>query len=326
MFQAHQDIEGLFAVGCPAVIHTNPGESDEKRYSTVVRGWYQGSYVLLDKPITEETGAPFGKSRRCLVRFLSEGKACGFPCTLLKSGDAASPYLRVSWPRKIESVGIRKHERVEVRVPCSITYQDHDELEGETVDVSGGGCGIWIQSRIAPDTAIQLSFHLPDGSAVLGAKATVCSARAGGKGYFLGCSFEEDEEARKICDFFVMTTRQRMRGEQSQKRALLLESEDVRSDSTRQRLEKKGYQVITASCLADAFYSLRMAPPECFWLGAEQGELPVVEICRILRATRGFEALSIYVIGGHDAGLMEELKQLDVVYVASIEVMDRVLV
>lgn len=325
MFQDQGDIEGLFRVGCPAVIHTNPGERDEKRYSTVVRGWYQGSYVLLDKPITEETSAPFAKSQRCLVRFLSEGKACGFPCTLLKSGEAASPYLRVSWPRKIECVGIRKHERVEIHVPCKITSQDHDGLEGQTVDVSGGGCGVWTKARIAPETPLQLSFHLPDGSAVVGARATVCSARAAGKGFFLGCKFEEEEEARTTCDFFVTTTLERMRGETDEKRAVLLESEDVRSDSTREKLEAKGYRVITASCIVDAFFSLRMASPDCFWLGAEQGELSALDICRLVRATRGFESLPIYVIGGHDTELMSGLKKMDVVYVASIEVMDNVL-
>jgi hypothetical protein len=68
-----------------------------------------------------------------------------------------------------------------------------------------------------------------------------------------------------------------------------------------------------------------MASPDCLWLGGQQGELSVLDICRIVRRTRGFESLAIYVIGGYDADLVDELKKLDVVYVSSIEVMDRVL-
>jgi c-di-GMP-binding flagellar brake protein YcgR len=201
MLQNHGDIEGLFTVGCPAVIHTNPGDRDEKRYPTVVRGWYEGNYVLLDRPLSQEGAVPLTKSQRCLLRFLSEGKACGFPCTLLKTGDTVLPYLRVSWPRKIECVDIRKHERVEVRVPCTISRPDHDAVDGQTVDVSAGGCGIWTETRIAPDTHIQVSFTLPDASVVSNARVTVCSARAVGKGFLLGCRFDEDEEARTTCDF-----------------------------------------------------------------------------------------------------------------------------
>jgi c-di-GMP-binding flagellar brake protein YcgR len=326
MLQDHGDLQDLFTVGSPAVIHTNPGESDEKRFPTIIRGWYMGNYVLLDRPITDETGSAFTKSQRGLVRFVSEGRACGFPCTLLKCGDQASPYLRVSWPRKIECVGIRKHERVEIRVPCKIEQEDQPEIEGETVDLSAGGCGIWSETRISPDTPVRISFSLPDASSVTGAKAVVRSSRPTGKGFFLGCMFDEEEPARTACDFFVTTTVERMRGGENRKRALLLESEDVRAESTRAKLEEKGYHVITVTCVVDAFFSLRMAFPNCFWIGAEQGELPALDICRILRQTNGFQTLPIYVIGANDTGLADELKQMDVVYVSSIDVMDRVLV
>ena len=326
MFQDHGQMQELFTVGSPAVIHTNPGEGDEKRYPTVIRGWYQGNYVLLDRPLTDETGTAFTKSQRGLVRFVSEGRACGFPCTLLKCGDQTSPYLRVSWPRKIECVGIRKHERVELRVPCKIVRENQADIQGETIDLSGGGCGVWVETRIAADTPIRLSFSLPDASTISGAAAIVRSSRPVGNGFLLGCMFEEDEPARTACDFFVTTTVERMRGGEHQKRALLLESEDVRADGTQAKLEEKGYRVITVSCIVDAFFSLRMAFPTCFWIGAEQAELPAMDICRILRQTNGFQALPIYVIGGNDGGQADELKQLDVVYVSSIEVMDRILV
>lgn len=326
MYQERGDLESLFSVGCPAVIHTSPGDRDEKRFPTAVRGWFEGNYVLLDRPIVDETVAPFAKSQRCLVRFLSEGKACGFPCTLLKNGDNVSPYLRVSWPRKIECVGIRKHERVEIRVPCKIRRENQHDLEGETIDLSAGGCGIWTETRIAPDTLVRLSFSLPDASTISEARARLRSVRAVGRGFLIGCMFEEDEEARTACDFFVSTTVERMRGGKHQRRALLLESEDVRADGTRAKLEQKGYRVITVSCIVDAFFSLRMAFPSCFWIGAEQPEMPALDICRILRETKGFDSLPVYVIGSNDTGLGDELKALGVVYVSSIDLMDRILV
>ncbi len=324
MLQDQGKTEELFSVGSPAVIHINPGERDERRYSTVVRGWLLNSYVLLDRPLAEDDDTDFSKPQRCLVRFVSEGKACGFPSALLK-GNSASPYLRVSWPRKIECIGIRKHERVEVQVPCVIAREEHSDVKGEVMDLSAGGCGVWVEDRIAPDTPVKLSFDLPDASRVSDAHACVRSVRPCGKGFLLGCMFDQEEEARTVCDFFVSATIERMRGGGLQKRALLLESQDVRSDGTRMKLEEKGYRVITVTGVLDAFFSLRMASPNCFWIGAEQAELSAFDICRIIRETKGFEKLPIFVIGGSDMGLAEELKEVDAVYVASIEIVDKVL-
>ena len=69
-----------------------------------------------------------------------------------------------------------------------------------------------------------------------------------------------------------------------------------------------------------------MAFPSCFWIGAEQPERPALDICRILRETKGFDSLPVYVIGSNDTGLGDELKALGVVYVSSIDLMDRILV
>lgn len=319
------DIEGVFAVGSPAVVHTNPGERDENRYPTIVRGWHAGNYVLLDRPLTEEAAALSGKSQRCLLRFVSEGRACGFPCTLLKNADNASPYLRVSWPRKIECVDIRKHQRVEIRVPCKIVRADQPDLEGETVDLSAGGCGIWTETRLGPNTMVRLSFSLPDGSTISEARATVRSVRAIDNGFLMGCMFDEEEEACAACDFFVTTTVERTRGCKNQKRALLLESENGRAETACAKLQSKGYRVIRVTCLVDAFFSLRMAFPACLWVGAEQDEMPATEICRILRETNGLASLPIYVVGGTNPAMAEDLKRLNVVYVSSMEAVDRLL-
>jgi hypothetical protein len=242
----------------------------------------------------------------------------------MKAPEQNQPYIRVSWPRKIESVGIRKHERVDLFAPCVIARDGEPDLEAHIVDLSAGGCGVKANARIAPQTPARISFNLPDGSAVTEAKATVRSAKAIGQDFLLGLMFDEEEEARITCDFFVTTTMERVRGGGETKRALLLESEDVRSDGTRAKLEEKGYRVVTVTCIVDAFFSLRMAKPSCFWIGAEQAELPAVEICRILRKTNGFSTLPLYVIGGDESNL-EDFKQLDVVYASSIAIMDKLL-
>ncbi|HPJ98021.1 MAG TPA: PilZ domain-containing protein [Candidatus Hydrogenedentes bacterium] len=317
--------EAVFSVGSPAVVHTNPGECDEKRYPTRVRGWHAGNYVLLDRPMTEDAAELSAKSQRCLLRFVSEGRACGFPCTIFKNSDAAIPYLRVSWPRKLECVDIRKHQRAQIRVPCKIARVDQPDLAGETTDLSQGGCGIWTDTRLALNTAVQLSFGLPDGSTISGARATVRNVRTIDNGFLLGCMFDEDEPACAVCDFFVTTTIERTRGCKNQKRALLLEGENDRAEVVRAKLQGKGYHVIRVSCLVDAFFSLRMAFPSCLWVGAEQAEIPVAEICRILRETNGLASLPIYVVGTVSDAIAEDLKRLDVACASSPDVMDRLL-
>ncbi|HPX42626.1 MAG TPA: hypothetical protein PLF51_19475, partial [Candidatus Hydrogenedentes bacterium] len=70
---------------------------------------------------------------------------------------------------------------------------------------------------------------------------------------------------------------------------------------------------------------LRMAFPTCLWVGAEQSEMPATEICRILRETNGLASLPIYVVGGNNTAIAEDLKRLNVVYVSSTDAVDRLL-
>jgi CheY-like chemotaxis protein len=222
-------------------------------------------------------------------------------------------------------VDIRKHQRAQIRVPCKIARVDQPDLAGETTDLSQGGCGIWTDTRLALNTAVQLSFGLPDGSTISGARATVRNVRTIDNGFLLGCMFDEDEPACAVCDFFVTTTIERTRGCKNQKRALLLEGENDRAEVVRAKLQGKGYHVIRVSCLVDAFFSLRMAFPSCLWVGAEQAEIPVAEICRILRETNGLASLPIYVVGTVSDAIAEDLKRLDVACASSPDVMDRLL-
>ncbi len=295
-------VEQYLSVGQPALIHVDPGRGDSQRHGSIIRGWQAGGYVLFDAPFEEGNFVSLPRSKPCVIRFLSEGRACGFNSAVLNEGSSRYPYLRMHWPRRVQCVSIRQHARVETQVPCVIQLEDGSKTEGIIRDLSAGGCCVDAHSAIDADSTIVLTFALPDATPVEGAKVTVKSTKASRNGWVLGCAFAESEtHARFCCDFYVSSTLERMRGPaRAPHRAVILEKDEGNFQSVREQLEGKGYEVSQVTGVLDAFFSLRMTPPGSLWMGHEQREMSPLEIAQIVHNTEGFRELPVYVYGGND--------------------------
>jgi c-di-GMP-binding flagellar brake protein YcgR len=210
MSDGTQDVERYLNVGTPAILHTEPHRKDGPRYRTVIRGWQKGSYVMLDMPADDEIALVRGQP--CVVRFVADGDACGFDARAQNWGSRIHPYFRVNWPRHIEVVSVRKHERIEAMLPCTIVLDDESSQEGEIRDLSGGGCGVFLSQPQPVGARLRACFRLPDGTNIENLACAVRNVRPDPAGAFHGCEFEEDQTgARNDLDFFVSTTLERLR-------------------------------------------------------------------------------------------------------------------
>lgn len=322
MIRSELEIEELLAVGQPAVLHTDPARKDGPRYPTAIRGWHVGSYILFDVPYIENPFAVFGQLRSCVIRFLSKGEACAFTSAILNTVEKGTRYLKVAWPRLLKSVSIRQHERVSIRIPCQIAFEQWDLIEGEILDLSAGGCCLRMDMRVQPYTTLKVTFDLPDSTHLENVKTTVRSVRPSGDGFALGCMFDDDEDhARVSCDFYVSTTLACMRSNRrSQSRAVLLDGDLGRAEAVRAQLESLGYQVSIVCGVLDAFFSLRVSPPVAMLLGTGQKELPALDICRIVRATHGFQQIPLFIYGEEDAEIRSRHAEFGVTgYITDLE-------
>jgi len=134
------DIARCLEVGRAVVIQpVSAGAAGNWRLQGFIRGWQEGRYVLLDA--RDDAVPTFVRSEMaCTVRFLFQGTACGFRATILDLGPGT--FIRVTWPAEMSFAQVRRHERVEVAIPCTAGVEGAEPAQASITDLSLGGCRV----------------------------------------------------------------------------------------------------------------------------------------------------------------------------------------
>ncbi len=278
-----KDLDSCLTVEAPILLKLGVGK--EKSHQTVIRGWHKDQHILLDRPRAPNgTFIYLQAGQRCQLHFLKDGSVCALVGTLLGwDNRKKTPYLRISWPKHIENISIRKHQRIEVDLPCHMQLEDGELREGRLLDLSQGGCGILSKSTLPLSHKISLNLNLPD-QILEKLRAEVRNVRRSQKGFLLGCSFEADQlyHAAEV-SFFLHTTVERIRSSRRQKnRVLLVEDEPGISELLYPVLEAQGLQVSQARTAVDAFHRLRLWRPRAMILGQSNHDLSGIQMCKAI--------------------------------------------
>lgn len=306
-----KEIERFLGVGTILVFHTEPNRRDGPRHKTVLRGWRKPSHLLVDRPkIDSGLFVALQEGQQCVIRFVHDGLACAFDSVVIDWDTRRSnPYLRITWPQEIQYVQFRKFERVKFTFPCTVQTEDGAVFNGEIRDISAGGCGLVCPSFDRDEAKnVYLSFTMPDGVTVEGVKAEVRSQRKGADGMFLGVEYlPRQERALNDIMFFVTSRLDRSKGsDQPAPRVLVIDSDGDFAARLRRCFERRNTDVICATGTLDGLCALRNTPPKALLVSAAMTDLPAVELCRLIRATKSLEDLQVYVYGG-DPGQLEQL-------------------
>ncbi len=295
------EVERYFEVGRAVVLQSKRIQGEEGRVRTFVRGWQRGAYLLLDVPRKEVGNASLRVNDPCVLRFLAEGDACGCNAEVEDLGTGSHfSYIRVTWPRDVSCVRVRKYERVHVHTSCSVRLDNDKTIEGELVDLSAGGCKVRVPHILPKGDRIVMSFCLPDGSAVDEIVAVVCASAEDSEGAWVGCEYHDPEEgAIYDIEFFVAATLARLRAEPPESpHVLVIEPDLSKVNDLRIGLKSAGYEVILAPGPVDGFFWLRLSTPSVLVASAEQQVISGADIVGIIKTTRQFKNLPVIVYGG----------------------------
>ncbi len=314
------DVERHLDVGQAIVLLPDPPRPDGYRERLHLRGWQRGNYLLLETDLSRESRSIFRPNSACIIRFVSDGYACVCSSIIQDLGTGSHfSFMRVKWPSLFSSVPVRRYERVRVQSPCEISDGTRTVL-GELADMSVGGCRILADAPMPVDSDCKLTCTLPDGASIEGLSIAVCNCARSGSRHTLGCTFSDrDEMAWHDVEFYVATTLTRLRGEASDKSSvLILDADPKQIQTTRQMLDRAGYETAVTQSAVDAFFMLRMNSPEVLLFNQMLPDMDAATFCATLRASRRFEDLPIVVYGGDaasaqpamDAGANEYLEAL----------------
>ncbi|MGA1875719.1 MAG: flagellar brake protein [bacterium] len=146
------------------------GINKDLRYRSSILGWKRGVTIIVEMPLLNGVYVSLATGCECIVRYIYNGTAYGFETVVLKSlNDPNVPLLYLAYPQKVEKIGLRRHQRVEMYLPIHIEIQGESqsqELEGNILDLSVGGCLFEITSQVDFNVKLEakiiISFSLPN--------------------------------------------------------------------------------------------------------------------------------------------------------------------
>jgi CheY-like chemotaxis protein/c-di-GMP-binding flagellar brake protein YcgR len=295
------------AVGAVAILHIERYGTDSPRHRTFIRGWEEGTCVILDVPRHRGTPVRLQPHDHCVIRFFSCGDACGFDASVREASVKTFPFLYVSWPECVDITQVRRHQRIELALPCTALTEAGERTSGQIHDLSAGGCRIASRLPIEDESLVRLSFSLPDGCRIEDLPAVVRVCRANGDGFVCGCEFKPGASALRDIEFFVATRINQGRVENhSQRPVLVLESDAARRTRLCGEFEELGFPVFGAPSVVDAAYRLRASVPGVLLINMEQPGCTAFDVCRWVRHAPGAANVPILVYGGDDSRAAEQ--------------------
>lgn len=309
-------------VGAVTFLELNPKSGCPSRYKTVIRGWEESEFLLLDKPGLN-TGLMLRHGQPCALRFIRDGVVWGFYSTISDpSPDRADRMIRLAWPKEIQHIHLRRHERVRVSIPCSFSMKDGNVFEAAIQDLSSGGCRILSKASLWEGMKIWLTFMLPDGDQVEELPVEVKNHHAmKGDGASFGCAFADGKDVERLrIAMFVNRVITIERGNVTANAPVILllgTEEDVHI--LKIAMGDTPFELYRPNGIVDLFHQVRMHFPGAVLIGAVQQDMSAVDICHVLRNTKGLESVQVVIFGGKqeqlcakalDAGASYYLKDL----------------
>jgi hypothetical protein len=235
-----------------------------------------------------------------VVQFLNEGVVCGFSSEFLDSGATRPPLFRISWPAVVETLCLRRHDRLEIDLPCVAVLPCGTRLECRIVDISAGGCRLLLPERVMAHTDVVLDFDLGMEHRFEGVQALVRCSTQEGTDFPAGVQFVEmDDATQHAIDFFVAAERSNMRTERgTATQVLLLHSGAERMESMREAMRQTGVWVQEEANLAHFFQRLGTGRFNAALVPAAHPHLSGSQLVQIVRDVAPPETLKLAVYGG----------------------------
>ncbi len=291
-------------VGNEVFLEVHFDELNRTRYRTYIRGWEEGKLIILEQPGSAGAALP-RKAYPCAVRFFNQGEIWAFYTTILNTASRrVEGLVQVKWPSKVARVQVRRHERVDLNISCSVSLPAGGLMKGSLADLSAGGCSLSLNLQLSKGEQIKLSFSLPEGIMIDKHPAIVRNvADCKQDGYRYGCQFTDTETKDPYgIDYYVARKIAQERGELPPHPLIIVVSRNAEDAVNLQdALGPAGYEVVLAPGVFDLGYHMRASNPTALMLDAGGCDMPPLDVYKLVKKSSGAAALKVALYGGNDA-------------------------
>lgn len=183
------------------------------RFKTDFIGMVRGQFFIVRIPRIPGLNDYLYVDKRVTVRYVHEGHIFGFESKVLFNQSAPFKLLFLKYPDSVETLNLRKCQRVDCYVPVRIGVEEeeqYNEYQGMMLNLSCGGCQVVIDAEhealpnLSVDDEITVSFTLFNSSKNISIKGGAKNLNISKNRMFLGAMFHElDEQSRADVDTYV---------------------------------------------------------------------------------------------------------------------------
>lgn len=110
-------------IGDTLQLQFSPGNKDERFYVKLV-GYLEGKSIIVTTPREDGVALKIPNEQKFIVRMIAGNSAQGFTAHTIHSTTRPYPHLHLTYPDKLESITVRKAERVNCKLIVSVQNEE----------------------------------------------------------------------------------------------------------------------------------------------------------------------------------------------------------
>lgn len=117
-------------IGNTLQLQFSPGNADDRYYVKLI-GFLEDKSILVTTPRMDGSALKIQNEQRFIVRMISGNSAQGFSATALYSTTRPYPHLHLTYPKDLESITVRKAERVNCKLIVTVNNEEPERSLGD---------------------------------------------------------------------------------------------------------------------------------------------------------------------------------------------------
>ena len=106
-------------------------DNTEDRYYVKFIGFLENKSIVVTTPRKDGSALKIAPGQKFIVRMISGNTAQGFTSSALYSTTIPYPHLHLTYPEDLESITVRKAERVNCKLIVTVQNEEHDRSLGD---------------------------------------------------------------------------------------------------------------------------------------------------------------------------------------------------
>lgn len=208
-----QPVALLISIGTPMLVEP-AGMGD--RFKTDFVGMVRGQYIIVRVPRIPGLNEFLYVEKAVTVRYLHEGQVYGFSSEVTWNLTAPFRLLFLKYPRNIETLNLRKAQRVDCFLPVDVGHsgegEQYSSTSGMMLNLSAGGCQLVIDGSrddttlptYSVDELVDVSFTMVGTDKSLRLKGKIKNISLHRNRMYLGLMFNDlSDEHRDAINTYV---------------------------------------------------------------------------------------------------------------------------